>query len=199
MSGRFIVLEGIDGSGTTSQCARLTEALQARGEEVHATREPSDGEIGQITRAMLSRGDQVAPTTLALMFAADRLDHLTQEIEPALARGATVLCDRYLLSSWAYQSLDCELAWVRTINRHARWPDLTLLLDLPAETAWSRVEQRYARGEAAKERFDALETQCRLATCYRELAADPTLDGVHVVDASKTLAEVTAAVLALIE
>jgi dTMP kinase len=196
---RFVVLEGIDGSGTTTQCARLAAILRGRGLDVHETREPSDGAIGKLTRSLLGAHAKTDAQTLALLFAADRLDHVVREIEPALARGATVLCDRYVLSSWAYQSLDCELAWVRTLNERARWPDLTILLDVDAEVAFARVEARRARGEAAEDRWDRLATQERLAASYRALATDPALMGVHVVRGDGSIDEVTAALSSLID
>src|SRR5690242_1367991 len=107
----FIVLEGIDGSGTTTQAARLAQTLQARGARVHATREPSTGPVGRLLRQALTgtlvadeRPVQLDFCTLALLFAADRMDHVRREIEPALARGEVVISDRYDLSSLIYQS-----------------------------------------------------------------------------------------------
>jgi dTMP kinase len=111
--GLFVVLEGLDGAGTTTQCTALAERLRQAGPEVLTTREPSDGPIGtQIRQALagrLSLPDRLAPLTaptLALLFAADRVDHAAAEVEPALARGAVVLCDRDLLGSLAYQTAD---------------------------------------------------------------------------------------------
>jgi dTMP kinase len=166
---RFLVLEGIDGSGTTTQAKRVGERLRARGHRVVDTREPSPGPIGTLTRSLLTAGAaaSVGPEALALLFAADRLEHLAREIEPALAEGALVLCDRYVVSSWVYQSLDCELAWVQTINRCARWPDLTFVFDLPAELALARVAARRATSGEPLERFDHDATQRRLAAGYR--------------------------------
>src|SRR3569623_635332 len=99
----FIVLEGIDGSGTTTQLERVTAALRAAGRRVVATREG---------RAM------------ALLFAADRRDHLTREIEPALAAGCDVISDRYLLSSLAYQAVEADRSWVERLAEGVRAPDL---------------------------------------------------------------------------
>jgi dTMP kinase len=101
---RFIALEGIDGSGTTTQKARLAAALRDRGLDVLETFEPSEGPLGTMARGMLRGDDPAAPDLLALVFAADRLEHLSRCIEPALAAGRTVICDRYVLSSLVYQS-----------------------------------------------------------------------------------------------
>src|SRR6185503_20411145 len=104
MRGALIVLEGVDGAGTTTQVRLLAERLRARGSRVHTTAEPSSGPIGKLLRRALSgrltdgdAPDAARPSwqTLALLFAADRLDHLAREVEPELAAGAIVLCDRY--------------------------------------------------------------------------------------------------------
>lgn len=107
---KFIVLEGIDGSGTTTQLSRVSAALRTLGHRVHETREPTGGRIGKLIREQLSDPSGVSARCLALLFAADRIDHLDREILPALARGEVVVCDRYVMSSLVYQSLDCNPA-----------------------------------------------------------------------------------------
>ena len=106
------------------------------------------------------------PAALALLFAADWLDHLRREIEPALDAGRIVITDRYILSSMAYQSLENPLPWVEEINRLAPAPDLTVLVHVEAEVAAAR---RASRG-GAEEIFDALPTQRQLVARYSELA-----------------------------
>jgi dTMP kinase len=188
----FIALEGIDGSGTTSQCRLLSTSLADRGHTVLETREPSTGVIGRLIRQHLAvDADAFDPAALALLFAADRLDHLAREVEPALERGEIVVCDRYVLSSWAYQSLDMPLAWVKEINERARWPDLTLFVDVDAEIAGRRVEERLARGESTPELFEVPDTQRRLARAYSELALDPSLTGVVHIDGNQPLEAVS--------
>ncbi|PRQ06375.1 dTMP kinase [Enhygromyxa salina] len=195
---RFVVFEGIDGSGTTTQQARVAERLRARGHRVHETREPSTGQIGELARALLAvvpgRPVTVDPAALALLFAADRLEHLTREVEPALARGEIVICDRYVISSWVYQSLECDGAWVRTLNARARWPDLTFVFDLDPTLALARVAQRRASTGQVVERFDVPQTQRDLARGYAEVLADQ-LDGVERVDASLSIDAVTEAIV----
>src|SRR5512139_742195 len=114
IEGLFIAIEGIDGAGTTTQAKLLFDGLRARGLPVHLTREPSDGPIGVLIRQILT-GRVVVPglqgprapdwATMALLFAADRLDHVEAEIAPNLADGVTVVSDRYDYSSVAYQSV----------------------------------------------------------------------------------------------
>ena len=196
---RFLVFEGIDGSGTTTQMTRVAERLRARGHEVLETREPSVGPIGTLTRAMLSVEDErqrtVDPAGLALLFAADRLEHLAREVEPALARGAVVICDRYVVSSWVYQSLDCDPAWVRTLNARARWPDATFVFDVAAEVALGRVARRRDSTGEAVERFDVPETQRRLAAGYAAILGED-LPGLNRVDAAASIEAVTEAIVA---
>lgn len=192
--GRFIAIEGIDGSGTTLQTRALASWLRQRGHAVEETREPSAGTIGRMIRERLQiEAAPLDPAALALLFAADRLDHVAREIDPARERGAVVLSDRYLLSSLAYQSLDCDLAWVRTINRAAPPPDLYLFLRVPAEVAFERVQRRAAAGAATTERFDALALQRKIAGLYEAALDTPGLGEVEIVDGTRAPDEVTAA------
>ncbi len=195
----FIVLEGIDGSGTTTQLGLLQHHLEGRGRQVHATREPSTGPIGRLLREILLGGHKspagapVDGLAMALLFAADRRDHLAREISPALAAGADVISDRYLLSSLAYQAQEAERDWVAGLARDIRAPDLTLLLDLPVEVA---AERRRAAGRP-DERYDADAVQSRVAARYRELCAgDPR---AVVLDAARSVADVAAAIAAAVD
>src|SRR6267154_1057805 len=140
----FVALEGIDGSGTTTQLARLVAHLEARGRHAHATREPSTGPIGRLLRELLL-GRHALPDgapadghAMALLFAADRRDHLRREIEPRLAAGIDVVTDRYLMSSLAYQAEEADRDWVGSLARAVRPADLTILLDVPVDVAAGR-------------------------------------------------------------
>nr|WP_216626908.1 dTMP kinase [Corallococcus exercitus] len=169
MPGRFIVLEGLDGAGTTTQTERLASVLRAEGHAVVTTREPSDGPVGTMLRQALTgrlglpqgRGP-LAQETLALLFAADRTDHLHARILPALEQGKVVLCDRYVLSSLAYQGASLPMDWVNAVNSHAVSPDLTLFVGVDPQVAATR---RAVRGGPA-ELFEADEAQRRIATQY---------------------------------
>ncbi|MFH1531400.1 MAG: dTMP kinase [Pseudomonadota bacterium] len=191
---RFIVFEGIDGAGTTTQTARLRSWLEARGEKVVTTCEPSEGPFGSMVRNALKRrivvpttGEgpdaDVDPRVVALLFAADRLDHLDATILPALARGWWVISDRYIDSSLAYQSIYMDLDWVRTINAHAQRPARTFFLEVPPAEGMARIRAKRARR-------DHFETEQRLQQVdlrYREIyaAAPPDLvrlDGTQPED-----------------
>src|SRR5262245_28046641 len=187
----FIVLEGLDGAGTTTQTARLAEALRARGRAVFATAEPTDGPVGQLLRRFLSGELEPAEAAQALLFAADRLHHLQTQIEPALAGGATVISDRYYLSNLAYQALSgrLDLDWLRRINIHARRPDLTIFLSVPPEVCRARLGGR----GGAVERFDALEQLERIASAYARAIAFLRLEGerIETVDGQRAPEEVS--------
>jgi dTMP kinase len=199
----FVVLEGIDGSGTTTQLEHARRHLAARGRRVLATREPSPGPVGLLLRELLL-GRHALPDgapadghAMALLFAADRRDHLRREIEPTLAAGTDVVSDRYLMSSLAYQAEEADRGWVAGLARGVRPPDLTILLDVPVSVAAGR---RRAAGRVV-ERYDRDETQARVADSYRALAAaDPTaivLDGARALEAvTRSVTEALDALLA---
>lgn len=151
--GRFVVLEGLDGAGTTTQAERLVDRLRAEGRGVVGTREPTDGPVGLIIRATL-RGEAGAPppTALPWLFAADRAVHVQTTVAEALARGAWVVSDRYLPSSLAYQSVDHPLDHVDALNRTFRVPDLVVYLDVPVSTCVERVSARGGAVELFEER-----------------------------------------------
>ncbi len=145
MRGRFLVLEGLDGAGTTTQAERLAAWLRAQGRRVHLTAEPSRGPVGALARQVLSRrvgggaGRDFDARALALLFAADRLDHVSSEVEPKLADGIDVVSDRYTLSSLAYQSVATgDGRWVEQINARAPRPDGIVFLRVSAGTALRR-------------------------------------------------------------
>ncbi len=194
----FIVIEGVDGAGTTTQGDRLTAALERAGHRVHRTREPSDGEIGTLIRRALRHqtAHRLTPRQVALLFAADRQDHCDNEIAPALARGESVVCDRYLGSSLTFQIIDGEgdfdASWVRSLNTPILEPDMTLLIDVPEDVAIGRI---IARGKPI-ERFEVAETLRRVRARYLQVAHEEAegLGVVHVIDGTPEAESVAAAV-----
>ncbi|MEZ4453616.1 MAG: dTMP kinase [Nannocystaceae bacterium] len=199
-AGLFIALEGIDGSGTSTQTRALASRLRERGLPVHETCEPSRGPIGRMIREHLSAArTPIDPGALALLFAADRLDHVAREIRPAIDAGAIVISDRYVVSSLVYQSTECDPAWVRSINARAPWPDLCVLLDLDPEIAIARVRARIAQEGGELERYDHADVQRRLAAGYRDALAARELGPIIAVDAAAPVDAVTTALLDLLE
>lgn len=135
--GTLIVIEGADGAGTTTQSKKLTEKLDA-----FYTAEPSENSVGEKVDEMISTGEYSAEA-ITLVFAADRILHLEEEVIPKLKKGETVVMDRYYHSSLVYQpALGADYSWVLEANRAAVKPDLTVVLDVSSEIALSRVEKR---------------------------------------------------------
>jgi dTMP kinase len=197
--GKLIILEGIDGSGTTTQTERLVEYLRQQGQIAMSTREPSGGPVGCLLREMLlgqhrmPQGTSVDGRTMALLFAADRLDHLQREVDPLLAGGTNVVSDRYLMSSLAYQAEEADREWVTLLARGVRPPDLTILLDIPIEVA----AKRRAFAGRPVERYDADSYLARVAENYRRLArADASS---VILDGSASRDDVAAAVRAVVQ
>jgi dTMP kinase len=149
-AGKLISFEGSEGSGKSTQIARLAEHIQKIGREVLATREPGGTEIGEQIRNIIvhnSKGDEMCPETELLLFTAARAQVVREVISPALQRGAIVLSDRYLDSSTVYQGIARNLAPgpVSDINRFAVgnvMPDLTVVIDVPTEVSLARIRQR---------------------------------------------------------
>jgi dTMP kinase len=168
----FVTFEGLDGSGKSTQADLLRKRLEAAGEEVVLTREPGGTELGERIRDLVLHGGHVTPWAEALLYAASRAQHVEEVIRPALERGASVVCDRYLDSSVAYQGVGRRLGLERVlgINLDAvggLLPDRTFLLDLdPAQVTARLAEQQPDRLEREGDDFHA-----RVADGYRELAS----------------------------
>jgi dTMP kinase len=200
--GNFIVLEGVDGAGTTTQASALAKSFEAAGLPAHVTAEPSSGPVGSIIRQVLTGRLAVrtsdasrAPSwrAMALLFAADRQDHLEAEILPNLQDGLTVICDRYLYSSVIYQSLstnyDGAEAWIRELNRFAKKPDLVLYLKVSPKEALHRRQLRRHKEEL----FDDPTFQERLIHAYDEMATTFPDTRIVPIDCHRPIEEVTEA------
>jgi dTMP kinase len=167
----FVTFEGLDGSGKSTQAELLGARLGAQGQEVLVTREPGGTELGERVRDLVLHGGHVAPWAEALLYAASRAQHVEEVIRPALARGAAVVCDRYLDSSVAYQGggrglgidevLELNLAAVGGLL-----PDRTFLLLLDPAAATGRLRGEHDRLEREDDEF-----RVRVDSAYRELAA----------------------------
>jgi dTMP kinase len=167
----FITLEGLDGSGKTTQAQLLGARLAADGREVVLTREPGGTPLGEEIRNLVLHGGDVAPWAEAALYAASRAQHVEQVIRPALARGATVICDRYVDSSVAYQGIARGLGLERVLELNLAaveglMPDLTILLEIGAGGASARMGGGRDRIEREDDGFHA-----RAAAAYRTLAA----------------------------
>ncbi|HUZ18023.1 MAG TPA: dTMP kinase [Spirochaetia bacterium] len=194
----FIVIEGLDGAGTTTQLSRISARFRALGRSCYATAEPTDAPIGRLIRAALRKEIAVDPCTLALLFAADRNEHLfakDQGIIARLARGEIVVCDRYLFSSLAYQSVGCGYDYVGSLNAPFPLPEHLIFIDVPPEECQRRIAKR-----EGKELFEELEMQNEILRNYRRGIDSITGSGTRVatVDGTVTEAEVEEKVWSLV-
>lgn len=215
--GHFIVFEGTDGSGLSTQAELLRNWFRSRQLRVDLTKEPSAGPVGALIRLALNHrlvgceehasgsGALSRPNlpedVMALMFAADRLDHYYGEIQPRLEEGTHVICDRYILSSLAYQSLDNKLStrWLQQINSHAGQPDITIFLDVPVAVSRQRIEQQRWHDD----RYEAAETLKAVRANYLALIDElrKKHNKIVVIDGNRPIdqvhADIVQAVLAL--
>jgi len=196
MVARFIVFEGGEGAGKSTQVQRLAEALRARGEDVVTTREPGGSPGAEAIRALLVSGDTArwSPETEALLINAARADHLGRTIRPALAKGQWVICDRFADSTMAYQGygMGLDRAWLEQLRKRVvgdTEPGLTLIFDLPVEIGLGRAvaSQRYEK--MARGFHDTLRG------AFRTIAASKDGRKRVVIDAGKSQDEVTRQVL----
>lgn len=198
----FVTFEGPEGAGKSTQIRRLASELEARGYSVVATREPGGTAIGEAIRQILLAPEHSAmlPETEALLNTAARAQHVAEVIQPALAAGKIVLCDRFVDSTLVYQGAGrglptSELLALQRFATRGLWPDLTLLLDLPVEVGQAR---RRASGEPLS-RFDAdaLGFHERVRTGFLALARDDPARW-RIIDAAQSEEAVAREVLAVV-
>ena len=196
--GLFVVLEGIDGAGTTTQGRMLARWLEQHGRTVELCCEPTDGPVGSLIRKALQKdGPELGERVFALLFAADRVDHIEKQILPAIEAGQDVISDRYVLSSLAYQSAQLDLNWVRGLNLFAFEPDIALLLDAPADLCMDRLDSA-GRGGERYEKTQLLE-QIRLN--YRQIASMLVEEGqrLETLDASLSIEELHQRIVEMVQ
>jgi dTMP kinase len=203
--GRFITFEGGEGAGKSVQAKRLEEKLKSLGLEVVRTREPGGSPQAEALREAILSGfaAQFGAEGEALLFGAARIDHLDKTILPALARGAWVVCDRFADSTRAYQGVAGNLppAYVARLEQVVvgpNGPDLTLVLDLPAEAGLKRAARRRGKGGADRFEAEALAFHRTLRRAFLDIAAAEP-QRCAVIDALKSPKDVAAAVWAVVE
>ena len=190
--GAFIVFEGIDGSGKSTHIRLLCRDLREQGHDMLWTSEPSRGRIGRFIREYVERRrSRLPPEVEALLFAADRFQHVRRIIEPGLERGRIVVSDRYIHSSLAYQGAEgVSLGWIRELNRFAPMPDLCILLDVSPETGLGRM-RRHRRTV-----FEVYTYQQKVRALYLQFAEQGEL---VKVDADRSVDEVQGDISSLVQ
>ncbi len=198
----FIVLEGIDGAGKSTQARLLAEWFRSKGKDVVLTKEPTDTAFGKLIRRLVLTGGRegiidgarISHEAEALLFAADRAEHVHKLIKPALKVGKVVISDRYFYSSLAYQwARGLDLEWLIDLNKFAIRPDLVILLDLPAKESLKRIN-----GRSIKTEFDRIaELQKKVRENYLKLAE--MFPEIKIVNALAPLKDIHNDIVALVE
>ncbi|MFC1663604.1 dTMP kinase [Patescibacteria group bacterium] len=184
--GKFIAIEGLDGSGQSTQAELLRDFLIERGHQVILTKEPTpDSEDGKRIREVLDKKTKIKNFQLQELFAQDRKEHLENLILPALKEGKIVVSDRYFFSSFAYGTASgLDLEWLIKINDNFLLPDITFLLKVSPEVCLERIEKRN------KERtlFEEREKLTKVWQVYQNFPS--RFDNIFIVDGEKTIEEV---------
>jgi dTMP kinase len=186
VKGKLVSIEGIDGCGKTTHTRLLAEWLRTNGYRVVVTDEPTDGIIGRIIKRALRGEVKIQVTTEALLFAADRIQHIAEVVRPALKAGKIVITERYFYSSLAYQSArGLSMTWLENINRAALKPNLSILIDLPADAALQRIKR--------SRRLDKFEQDIKLQRLVRSnYLRIARLRGLKIVNGARNKDEVQA-------
>jgi len=185
--GKFFVFEGIDGSGKTTQIKNAETWWESAGYNCMVTREPSDGETGKLIRKYLT-GELTGVDNryVAALFAADRLDHLFKSggMLEFLNGGEknVILCDRYYLSNYAYQSFDIELEWLIALNAQAFKPDCHIYINVTPETAFERIKNR-----GKTELFEHYERLKATSENYLKVIKKLTNENIIIIDGGKSI------------
>ncbi|MCD6189134.1 MAG: dTMP kinase [Thermococcus sp.] len=200
--GMFIVLEGIDGAGKSTQAKMLAKWFENKGYEVVLTKEPTDTAFGKLIRRLVLTGGKegiidgarISKEAEALLFAADRAEHVKKLIEPSLKAGKVVISDRYFYSSLAYQwARGLDLEWLINLNAFAPRADLVILLDLPVKESIKRINGRSIRSE-----FDKIvELQKKVRENYLKLAEK--FEEIRIINALAPVEDIHNDIVALVE
>ena len=200
--GLFIVFEGIDGAGKSTQIELLKKKLQADGRRVYCTAEPTESVSGGLLRDALGGVSKRTTCEMAAMFVLDRIFHNVNPvhgIEKMLADGVDVICDRYYYSSLAYQGSATDLAWVRDMNLNCpeiRKPDVCIFLDLTPEQSMARIEG----GRVTKEIYETKEKLSLVRDqFYRVFEELKGRDRIEIVNASRSIEEIHREIVGLLE
>ena len=202
MQPKFIVIEGLDGSGKTTQIEMLRDRLQGMGDACYLTAEPTELPTGKFLRSILQKKVEADPRTVAALFAADRIEHLFHPQEGLLRKledGYHVIASRYYFSSLAYQSEFADPGWIASLNMLAKRTlpaDITIFLDLDPDISMERIA---ARGEE-KELFETKEKLTHVRESFH-LAFQHFGDNenIHIIDASGDPVEIADAIWEVVE
>ncbi len=191
--GKFIVFEGIDGSGKSTQIELLAKNLENRGIECRQTLEPTFGMVGEVLHDILSGKKVADPKVTASLFVADRLDHILNNedgVLKSLNEGKTVICDRYYFSSYAYQSVEVPRDWVIAANRLAAEtlrPDAVVFIDISAECAMDRISKNRETVELYENRERLAKVREGYLSAFELMKND---EKIFIVDGNRSILEI---------
>lgn len=184
--GKFIVFEGLDGSGTTTQIGLFIEYLKKKKIKAHLTREPTQYIIGGLIRSWLANDWKSTPECLQLLFTADRAYHLDKEIMPLLKRGITVISDRYFFSTLAYGLWEIkDKNWLFDINKRFILPDVTIFVDTSPEVCIERIK----KDRFSVELFEKTEKLKKIRKAYLEIFKK--FKNIYIIDGNKSIKDVS--------
>ncbi|MEE4243265.1 MAG: dTMP kinase [Desulfopila sp.] len=192
-NGTLIVFEGIDGTGKSTQLKLLAEYLSEKGHDVISTREPTDGIYGQKIRALYRNRDKTRKEEELSLFLLDRREHVDRVLNPALAAGRTILCDRYFLSTIAYQgAAGMDPSYIASQNSFAPTPDLAFIFQLAPEVSIERITHN--RGDVLND-FEEKESLSKAEMIFNSL----NFPYIHYINAAQSIAQVHQDVVAVVE
>ncbi|MXX98482.1 MAG: dTMP kinase [Gammaproteobacteria bacterium] len=199
MNRKFITLEGLEGAGKSTQTAEIADYLRGKGLEVYITQEPGGTQLGEkIRQWLLDPEHRISEMTELLLFYAARVQHIEQQIKPALQEGRWVVCDRFIDSSYAYQGggRGIPLDYIEKLNRLSVsiTPDLTLLLDIKPKHIWQRIDIDN------RDRFERENTAFfqRVRNSYLQCAGDNP-ERIRIIDAEQSIAQVAQTIIEQLE
>jgi len=190
--GFFIDIEGLDGSGSSTQVRRVVRALAEEKVKAYMTKEPSKGPIGKLTQeALMGQFNSLPPASIQLLFAADRGRHLNVEVIPRLEKGEMVITDRYAWSSVAFGSVELDREWLLSLNKDFILPDLTIFIEVSPGICLERI----AKERQGIELFEEEEKLEQAWDAFHSLVSKYWWTNMAVVDGEQTPQEVTATIL----
>lgn len=201
--GFFLVLDGIDGCGKSTQAKLLTQYFESRNIPVHLTSEPSKGEIGKLIRQSLKNASTPAAVD-ALLFAADRVEHCLKEILPQLEQKKVVISDRFIDSSFIYQSIqgvdqNITLDWVKQINKFAFEPDTTIIIDIDPNITFERKTKMGQNNPNDLEKFETLEFLQKVREGFVNRVKKDKPNNYQLINGNQSIEQVTQTILKIIE
>ncbi len=193
MKGKFIVIEGLDGAGISTQSALLAHYLKDMGLHPFLTKEPTNGMLGGLIKSALREEWTTSPKAMQLLFCADRAHHLDNEITPMISRGKIVICDRYIFSTMAYGfASNVNYKWLRQLNLSFRLPDLGIFIDVNPSTTMVRTSDE----GAGLQLFDEKQKLMKVRQAYLHIAKEFHL---KVVNGNNPIDEVSAQINKIVE